>query len=130
MNERIDGLRAPWLTMDPAAERDFETALADNARLAFRVAYSVLRQRQDAEDVAQEALIRAHGRLNQLRDPARLRAWLVKLAWRMALDRRRSDLRRMAREQSHSGIAAPPAPEDAVWMDQRRKRLWDLIDAL
>ena len=130
MNERIDGLPVPWVTMDPAAERDFETALADNARLAYRVAYSVLRQRQDAEDVAQDALIRAHGRRHQLRDATRLRAWVVRLAWRMALDRRRSDMRRSAREHAHDGIAAPPAPEDVVLLEQRRKHLWEMIDAL
>ena len=39
--------------------REFETRLVESSTLAFRVAYSVLRQREDAEDVAQEAFTRA-----------------------------------------------------------------------
>ena len=48
--------------------REFETRLVESSTLAFRVAYSVLRQREDAEDVAQEAFTRAYRRFRQLRD--------------------------------------------------------------
>jgi RNA polymerase sigma-70 factor (ECF subfamily) len=58
----------------------------------------VLRHREDAEDVAQDAVIRALQRFSSLRDRARFRAWLVRVAWRLALDRRRADGRRAARE--------------------------------
>ena len=36
-------------------DREFEARLVESSTLAFRVAYGVLRHRQDAEDVAQEA---------------------------------------------------------------------------
>src|SRR5262245_39238993 len=83
-----------------ALEDEFEQRLGDSARLAFRVAYSVLRQREDAEDVAQEALVRAYQKLASLRDRERFRAWLVRIAWRLALDHRRSGKRRELREQA------------------------------
>lgn len=87
---------------DQELEREFEARLVESSTLAFRIAYGVLRHRQDAEDVAQEALARAHRRFRQLRDRERFRAWLVRLTWRMAIDRRRSDQRRLAREITHA----------------------------
>ena len=44
-----------------------------SAALAFRVAYGVLHRREDAEDVAQEALARAYHNLGRLRDRERRR---------------------------------------------------------
>jgi|SRR5579863_774518 len=110
--------------------REFEARLADSSTLAFRVAYSVLRQKQDAEDVAQDAFVRAHRRFSQLRDRERFRAWLVRMTFRLALDRRRSDLRRSARELVAGPIAGPPTPDDTAVSAERAARLWAAIDAL
>jgi RNA polymerase sigma-70 factor, ECF subfamily len=57
--------------------------------LLFRVAHSVLRGRAEAEDVVQDCFVRVleHRRkLGQIRD---MRVWLVRIAWNLALDRRR-----------------------------------------
>jgi len=78
--------------------REFETRLVESSTLAVRVAYGVLRNREDAEDVAQEAFAKAYRSFDQLRDRERFRAWLVRMTWRMALDRQRSNRRRTARE--------------------------------
>ena len=75
MNEFAGTLDGATVKGNAILEREFEAGLADWSRLAFRVAYSVLRQREDAEDVAQEALTKAHRKLSQLRDRERLRAW-------------------------------------------------------
>lgn len=80
----VDGL----FVTEPDLAREFEGQLVESSMLAFRVAYSVLRHRQDAEDVAQEAMAKAYRRFRQLRDRERFRGWLVRIAWRMALDRR------------------------------------------
>ena len=63
-------------------EDEFEARLVESSTLAFRVAYGVLRHRQDAEDVAQEAFIKAYRGFRQLRDRERFRAWLVRTAIR------------------------------------------------
>ena len=55
----------------------------------FRVAHSVLRGRAEAEDVVQDVFVRVleHRRkLDQVRD---MRVWLIRIAWNLALDRRR-----------------------------------------
>jgi RNA polymerase sigma-70 factor, ECF subfamily len=78
--------------------REFEERLAECGPLAFRVARGVLRNSADAEDVAQEAVLRAYRRFARLRDRSRFRAWLVRIAFRIALDRARSANRREQRE--------------------------------
>jgi RNA polymerase sigma-70 factor (ECF subfamily) len=129
MHERVFPLPATPLTVDDALLEEFETRLAESATLAFRVAYSVLRQREEAEDVAQEALVRAYKRFHQLRDRTRFRAWLVRMTWRLALDQQRSTRRRQARELE-AARAADPARPCASPADLDRACLWTAIDAL
>jgi RNA polymerase sigma-70 factor (ECF subfamily) len=78
--------------------REFEERLAESGPLAYRVARSVLRNTADAEDVAQEALLRAYRQFDRLRDRNRFRAWLVRIAFRLALDRLRAGKRRELRD--------------------------------
>jgi RNA polymerase sigma-70 factor (ECF subfamily) len=111
-------------------EHEFEARLADSSALAFRVAFSVLRHHQDAEDVAQDAFLRAHRAFRRLRDRDRFRAWLVRVAWRLALDRRRGDVRRVARESIATVPDGPPSSEDEVIARERSERLWRAIDRL
>jgi RNA polymerase sigma-70 factor (ECF subfamily) len=88
-----------------AVARDFENQLADGASLAFRLAMSVLRNRADAEDVAQEALLRAYRGYGRLRERGAFRGWLCRIAWRLALDKQRGTRRREKRE-----LAVDPGP--------------------
>src|SRR6188508_809510 len=99
------------LTVDQELAREFEARLVESSTLAVRVAYSVLRNREDAEDVAQEAFAKAYRSFIQLRDRDRFRAWLVRMTWRLAIDRWRSDRRRSAREQ-HVESGDEPTTED------------------
>jgi RNA polymerase sigma-70 factor (ECF subfamily) len=125
------------LTVDPVLAQEFETRLVESSTLAVRVAHSVLRNREDAEDVAQEAFAKAYRSFTQLRDRDRFRAWLVRMTWRMALDRQRSNRRRIAREERaeswHPG-AWPPASTgrdgDADEQRERAEHLWRAIDGL
>src|SRR5947209_11373727 len=98
MHERADRLVGGFVGVDHELDREFEARLVESSTLAFRVAYAVLRHRQDAEDVAQEAFVKAYRNFNQLRDRDRFRAWLVRMTWRLAIDRQRNDRRREARE--------------------------------
>jgi RNA polymerase sigma-70 factor, ECF subfamily len=80
--------------------RQYELLLPECAPLAFRVARAVLRNDADAEDVAQDSLLRAYRSFHRLRDPGKFRSWLVRIAFRLALDRLRSAKRRGVREAS------------------------------
>lgn len=129
MQTRAELLAIGVTSRDETLEREFDALLAASSTLAFRVAYSVLRHRQDAEDVAQEAFIRAHRRFLQLRDRTRFQSWLVRMTWRLALDHRRSARRRVVREQIHSR-ETPTSTEELAASAERARHLWDAIDAL
>jgi RNA polymerase sigma-70 factor (ECF subfamily) len=90
------------------ARREFEERLAECGPLAYRVARGVLRNTADAEDVAQEALLRAYRSFGRLRDRSRFRGWLVRIAFRIALDRLRSAKRREQRDTLWSQPAHLP----------------------
>jgi RNA polymerase sigma-70 factor (ECF subfamily) len=72
-----------------ASEDALESAVREHARLAYRIAYSVLRNHHDAEDATQEAFLRVlryRRRLEGVRDR---KTWLARIAWRVAVERRR-----------------------------------------
>src|SRR6266550_1956237 len=105
MHELADRLAAGAIVVegvDRALEQEFEARLLESSTLAVRVAYSVVRNREDAEDVAQDAFAKAYRSFHQLRDRQRFRAWLVRMTWRLALDRQRANRRRVAREAAHA----------------------------
>jgi RNA polymerase sigma-70 factor (ECF subfamily) len=93
--------------------REFEERLADCGPLAYRVARGVLRNTADAEDVAQEALLRAYRGFDRLRDRNRFRAWLVRIVFRLALDRLRSGKRREQRDTLWSQPERQPSAATA-----------------
>ena len=125
------GQLEPAIIVDAELEREFETQLVESSTLAFRVAFAVLHHRQDAEDVAQEAFVRAYQQFHRLRDRSRFRAWLVRVTWRLALDRQRSERRRIAREQSETASSPAGSHEQDVAVDRdRAEQLWRAIDAL
>jgi len=99
--------------------------------VAFRVAFRLLRSREDAEDVSQEAMIRAMERFESLRDRHRFRAWLVRMAWRLAIDRRRSDWRRAGRDTHlvSTGIVEADAEVDLI-QRQRAAHIQAAVDQL
>ena len=99
-----------------ATRREFEERLRECGPLAFRVARGVLRNTADAEDAAQEALLRAYRRFHRLRDPNRFRAWLVRITFRLALDRARSSKRREQRETLWSRPERRPRAPNAEEM--------------
>jgi RNA polymerase sigma-70 factor (ECF subfamily) len=122
---------------DADLEREFEARLVESSTLAFRVAYSVLRRREDAEEVAQEAFAKAYRSFRQLRDRDRFRAWLVRMTWRTALDRQRATRRRARREQQvwFDGAAGTSDAGSAdlqlrLEANERAEHLWRAIDAL
>jgi RNA polymerase sigma factor (sigma-70 family) len=130
VHDCADQLAGGLIAVEDELAREFEALLAESSSLSFRVAYSVLRHRENAEDVAQEAFAQAYRRFRQLRDRQRFRAWLVRMTWRLALDRQRADRRRALRELEQPKGAVEPTTADAVAARQRAMHLWQAIDAL
>ncbi len=119
------------MTLDGVLARELEERISDSSRLAFRVAYAVLRRHEDAEDVAQEAFLRACKSFHGLRDRARFRAWLARISWRLAIDKKRGDNRRQRRDQlvAEATPTAADAEKHALSLDVQ-DRLRRAIDGL
>jgi RNA polymerase sigma-70 factor, ECF subfamily len=62
-----------------------------HARL-FQYAYSMCGHREDAEEVAQETLMKVFESLDQLRDPERLKPWVFRIAKNACLMKRRKSV--------------------------------------
>jgi len=129
MHEHVERLAGRLVMLDEDLEREFEARLTDSSTLAVRVAFSVLRHREDAEDVAQEAFAKAYRCFQQLRDRERFRAWLVRMTWRMALDRQRSNRRRVTRELMADAEPSPTVAQ-SVEARERATHLWQAIEQL
>jgi RNA polymerase sigma-70 factor, ECF subfamily len=122
----------------PAA---FATLVRRHDRYLYRVARSVLRDDQEAEDVVQQTFLQAFAHIVDFRGQASLRTWLTRIALNDALQRRRR--RRMtvdlvqidtAQERTRSEIYLSPltasTPDGAAARTQIRKILERAIDDL
>lgn len=72
----------------------------------WRLAFGIVRRRADADDVMQATFLKAVESVDQLRDPAALRPWLLSIARRRALD-----MVRRVREVAYD-------PGDDEWAEQ------------
>jgi RNA polymerase sigma-70 factor (ECF subfamily) len=98
----------------------------------FRLAYLIIGDAHDAEDIAQETFIRAYGSLNRFDDSRPLRPWLLQIAANLARNKQRSvgrywsAIKRFARvtpEISDNAVerrAIQHAEADALWQAVRR----------
>lgn len=115
---RDDELVAAALTGDPAA---FAALVEGNRARVEAVVQRMVGE--DAEDLVQEALLRAYLGLSELRDPARFGAWLCGIAVNLAKMR----LRRRARE---TRLFGEPTSGGAVEEYELLQLVRDAVDVL
>ena len=140
LGERIAGkarARAARSSSFEERERLFERVVASEKERVFRVALSVLGpgRESEAEDVAQEAFVRAFRALPGFRGESRLSTWLYRLAFNLAVDHRRAAGRRPATAGDEATAALPardPAsdPYRTSQGAERRRAVRDALDAL
>jgi RNA polymerase sigma-70 factor, ECF subfamily len=70
-------------------EDSVEMVVREHARLAYRIAYSVLRNPADAEDATQEIFLRVLRYGKKIAGIDDQKAWLARIAWRVAVARRK-----------------------------------------
>jgi RNA polymerase sigma-70 factor (ECF subfamily) len=100
-------------------------------RVAFRTALVVCGDAAEAEDVTQEAFIKAHHALHRFRIDAPFRPWLLQIVANEARNRRRSAGRRrhlLNRAATFAGPEAHDAGPEAALLDTLRRD--DLTAAL
>jgi RNA polymerase sigma-70 factor (ECF subfamily) len=94
------------------AAEAWEAILAQHQEAVFRLAYLLLGDADDAQDVAQEAFIRAYRALSRFDVERPLRPWLLRIAANLARNRRRS-LGRYLTALQRALLAEPRAAETA-----------------
>jgi RNA polymerase sigma-70 factor, ECF subfamily len=113
--------------------RAFEQLVEPHREVMFRVAYLIVRNAADAEDAAQDALVKAWRALGRFRRDAALRPWLITIAATEARNRRRGTGRRerlaLRATASSSGEAAP-SPEELAVAAAERRRLLEAVEQL
>jgi RNA polymerase sigma factor (sigma-70 family) len=98
----------------------FGQLIERNRRAVYRAAYAALGSAADADDVAQETFVAVYQKLHGFRGDASFRTWLLAIAWRKALDRRRSLTRWMRLTIRHDRPEADgPALIEQVAAPQR-----------
>jgi RNA polymerase sigma-70 factor, ECF subfamily len=80
----------PWFSAEGVSEEpDLAALVRDHSGLLYRIALSLLRNPAEAEDVVQDAFVRVLQNQKSLSGVIEIRPWLVRIAWNLALDRRR-----------------------------------------
>jgi RNA polymerase sigma-70 factor, ECF subfamily len=95
-------------------DQAFGQLVERNRRAVYRAAYAALGSADDAEDVAQDTFVTVYQKLSGFRAEASFRTWLLSIAWRKALDRRRSVTRWMRLTVTQNRL-----PPDAVDLMER-----------
>ena len=92
-------------------------------RAARRVATIALGDSPEVEEAVQDACIAAWRSVTTLDDPAAFRAWLLRITWRKALDRRRSIRAFLKRAVDMIEATVDQSPRaDAVLLESERDR--------
>jgi RNA polymerase sigma-70 factor (ECF subfamily) len=76
-------------TIAYAADDELEGLVREHSGFVYRIAFSILRHNDEAEDVVQETFLRVLRHRKELPDIRDRKAWLARIAWRLSLDRRR-----------------------------------------
>lgn len=94
----------------------------------YRYAYRLTGTASDAEDLTQEAFCKAQSKQDQLRDPARAKAWLFSILRNAYLHRLRQD--RQQRLVSLDELAELPEALPDSWPEIDKARLQEALNEL
>jgi RNA polymerase sigma-70 factor (ECF subfamily) len=120
----------------------FGTLVDRNRRAVFRAALAAVRSAEEADEVAQDTFVTAFQKLDQFRGEAAFRTWLLAIAWRKAIDRRKGItrwLQRLAPPHTDEGHAPDMAErlaagdrsqEDALITADLQRRIRTLVATL
>ena len=112
----------------------FEALVQTHRHIALRVAFLVVGDQTEAEDVTQEAFVKAYHAMSRFRVDASFRPWLLRIVRNEALNQRRRHGRqerlslRLANDPVSGGAA--PSPETTVITGVERRTVLDAVNGL
>jgi len=115
----------------------FEMLFERHRTLVYRFAYQMMPRRDDAEDIVQEAFVRAYQNLDKYRDEAKFTTWLLRIVTNLCTDQARMFHRRQALEQQEAAgaldwmtVGAIDDPIQNLEADRRKEALRKALAAL
>jgi|SRR5438270_5347811 len=109
-------------------EQKIEAAVREHAQLVFKICYAVVRNHHDAEDATQEVFLRVWRNAPRLEEIQDLRSWIARIAWNVAIDRKRKPVEQQMDE--HIQVSQRPRAEDEVISSQMLMLLEQAISRL
>ncbi len=121
--------------MPQGATDTFENLVRPHFDRLYRLAWRLTGQKAEAEDLFQELLIKAFGKLDDLVKIDEPGSWLSRVMYNLFIDERRRFARRRLHtveegEMSGDGLAGLPGPDDPAWDQERYERMQRLDAAL
>lgn len=115
-------------------ERAFDLLVERYQARAYRTAWLILRNADDARDISQEAFVRLYESTRRFRGEARFSTWFHRILVNLCLDHRRKWRVWRLRNEPDEEVEALPAeavdPGDALDREQALKLLWDAVERL
>ena len=112
----------------------FEALVQIHRPIALRVAFLVVGDQTEAEDVTQEAFVKAYHAISRFRVDAPFKPWLLRIVRNEALNqgRRRGRQERLTLRLANDRVSggAAPSPETTVITGVERMAVLDAVDAL
>ena len=117
----------------------FEQLVRAHQRLTWHILARMVRDPEDARELAQETFLRVHAQLHQFRFESALKTWIGRVAYSIALrhlERKRLNLVSLDIEPDEGAAPAweptdPAVDVEALWADaQLRERLHAAIETL
>lgn len=135
----IDEDRAVVRRVQAGETEAFELLVEKYKRKAFRLAAQVLRDQEEALDVAQEAFVKAFRALPTFKGDSAFYTWLFRITMNLALDRKRQRATRVKsmgtedvppEEWERTAVSTDPDPSDVATGAERRARITQALDSL
>jgi len=106
------------------ARRWFESAVEENYRMLYGVAFNILRHPQSAEDATQEGVLKAFSQLNSLDNPQAVGCWLVRIVQNVARDMRKkhSPILASTMQDGEKGLERTVVTRDSATLEADEER--------
>ena len=118
------------LASKEAAEHELETLVREHSRLVFKVALAAVHNSHDAEDIVQEVFLRVVRSKERLGEVADIRAWLARITWNVARDRRRRERETEVLEDVAEPRSAAASPEHSAERQEMAEVVARMVAAL
>jgi len=101
----------------------FETVIRTYSRRVYVVAYAIVQDISEAEDIVQDTFLKAHRQRRSLREPEKFPAWLLTVTRNAARDRLRRRRPQAGAETFDTLVDPAATPGSALEQEERQRHL-------